>query len=91
MNLSFRASHVCTSLSQPGWVSRVAAFIYWPAVTAAHWAVPVSLLPFFLALMVTIGYAGYVGSLSFLETILRVLEKLRAVNPDLKYGTPNAL
>ncbi|GJP31177.1 hypothetical protein CLOM_g9837 [Closterium sp. NIES-68] len=28
---------------------------------------------------------GYIGSLSFLETVLRVVEKLRSVNPDLIY------
>ena len=30
--------------------------------------------------------AGYIGSLSFLETILRVVGKLRSINPDLVYG-----
>ena len=30
--------------------------------------------------------AGYIGSLSFLETILRVVEKLRTKNPNLIYG-----
>eukprot|EP00850_Spirogloea_muscicola_P012385 SM000079S22503 [mRNA] locus=s79:550062:551716:- [translate_table: standard] len=28
---------------------------------------------------------GYIGSLSFLETVLRVLQKLRQINPDLTY------
>jgi len=28
---------------------------------------------------------GYIGSVSFLETILRVVEKLRSVNPDMIY------
>eukprot|EP00271_Cylindrocystis_brebissonii_P008008 TRINITY_DN22012_c0_g1_i1.p1 TRINITY_DN22012_c0_g1~~TRINITY_DN22012_c0_g1_i1.p1 ORF type:complete len:442 (-),score=39.69 TRINITY_DN22012_c0_g1_i1:780-2105(-) len=28
---------------------------------------------------------GYIGSLSFLDTVLRVIEKLRAVNPNLIY------
>ena len=32
------------------------------------------------------GHTGYIGSLSFLSTILRVLEKLRSVNPNLIYG-----
>jgi hypothetical protein len=32
--------------------------------------------------------AGYIGSLSFLNTVLRVVEKLRAVNPKLIYGEP---
>lgn len=31
-------------------------------------------------------YAGYIGSVSFLETIKRLLELLRQYNPDLIYG-----
>jgi hypothetical protein len=30
--------------------------------------------------------SGYIGSVSFLETVLQVVEKLRSVNPDLVYG-----
>lgn len=30
--------------------------------------------------------AGYIGSVSFLDTILKVVEKLRSVNPGLIYG-----
>lgn len=30
--------------------------------------------------------AGYIGSLSLLETVARVAEKLRQRNPDLVYG-----
>lgn len=29
---------------------------------------------------------GYIGSVSFLNTILEVVSKLRAVNPKLTYG-----
>jgi pyridoxine kinase len=31
-------------------------------------------------------YSGYIGSVSFLNTVLQVAEKLRSVNPDLIYG-----
>jgi pyridoxal/pyridoxine/pyridoxamine kinase len=31
-------------------------------------------------------FSGYIGSVSFLETVLQVVEKLRSVNPDLVYG-----
>lgn len=30
--------------------------------------------------------AGYIGSVSFLNTILQVVEKLRSINPNLIYG-----
>jgi pyridoxine kinase len=30
--------------------------------------------------------AGYIGSVSFLEKVLHVVEKLRTVNPNLIYG-----
>lgn len=30
--------------------------------------------------------AGYIGSVSFLNTVLKVVEKLRSVNPQLTYG-----
>ncbi|RWW16899.1 hypothetical protein GW17_00019193, partial [Ensete ventricosum] len=32
--------------------------------------------------------AGYIGSVSFLETVLQVVERLRVVNPGLLYGVP---
>lgn len=31
-------------------------------------------------------HAGYIGSVSFLNTILEVINKLRSVNPNLTYG-----
>jgi uncharacterized membrane protein (DUF4010 family) len=31
-------------------------------------------------------FSGYIGSVSFLETVLQVVEKLRSVNPGLVYG-----
>lgn len=31
-------------------------------------------------------FSGYIGSVSFLETVLQVVDKLRSVNPDLLYG-----
>lgn len=31
-------------------------------------------------------FAGYIGSVSFLNTILEVVKKLRSVNPKLTYG-----
>lgn len=31
-------------------------------------------------------YSGYIGSVSFLNTVLQVVDKLRSVNPDLIYG-----
>ncbi|RZS09214.1 hypothetical protein BHM03_00040311, partial [Ensete ventricosum] len=35
--------------------------------------------------------AGYIGSVSFLETVLQVVERLRVVNPGLLYGGDNKL
>lgn len=35
--------------------------------------------------------AGYIGSLSVLQTIVRVAEKLRQHNPDLVYGKLGSL
>jgi hypothetical protein len=32
--------------------------------------------------------AGYIGSLSFLEAIVKVIEVLRERNPNLHYGEP---
>nr|DAD35645.1 TPA_asm: hypothetical protein HUJ06_006285 [Nelumbo nucifera] len=32
---------------------------------------------------------GYIGSISFLETVLKVVDKLRSVNPKLMYGRDN--
>lgn len=29
---------------------------------------------------------GYIGSVSFLNTVLRVVQKLRSINPNLVYG-----
>jgi hypothetical protein len=31
--------------------------------------------------------AGYIGSVSFLESVISVVKKLKAINPDLIYGT----
>jgi hypothetical protein len=31
-------------------------------------------------------FAGYIGSVSFLNTILEVVNKLRSINPKLIYG-----
>ena len=31
-------------------------------------------------------FSGYIGSVSFLDTVLQVVDKLRSVNPDLVYG-----
>ena len=31
-------------------------------------------------------FAGYIGSVSFLNTVLEVITKLRSVNPGLLYG-----
>jgi len=31
-------------------------------------------------------FAGYIGSVSFLNTVLEVVKKLRSVNPKLTYG-----
>lgn len=31
-------------------------------------------------------YAGYIGSASFLSTVLKVVDRLRSINPNLVYG-----
>jgi hypothetical protein len=31
-------------------------------------------------------FAGYIGSVSFLNTVLEVVKKLRSINPKLTYG-----
>jgi pyridoxine kinase len=31
-------------------------------------------------------YTGYIGSASFLSTVLKVVDRLRAINPNLVYG-----
>ena len=31
-------------------------------------------------------FAGYIGSVSFLNTVLEVINKLRSINPKLSYG-----
>lgn len=36
--------------------------------------------------MLTNFFAGYIGSVSFLNTILEVVNKLRSINPKLIYG-----
>lgn len=36
--------------------------------------------------MLTNLFAGYIGSVSFLNTILEVVNKLRSINPKLIYG-----
>ena len=44
------------------------------------------LLYFCSSFVVLVFIAGYIGSVSFLDTILKVVEKLRSVNPGLIYG-----
>lgn len=33
-----------------------------------------------------VGLVGYIGSLSFLEAIVTVIQKIQRVNPDVRYG-----
>ena len=39
-----------------------------------------------LTLDLTHVFSGYIGSVSFINTILDVVSKLRAINPKLTYG-----
>ncbi|KAK9269077.1 hypothetical protein L1049_000845 [Liquidambar formosana] len=40
----------------------------------------------YVALTLTGVFAGYIGSVSFLNTVLEVINKLRSINPRLTYG-----
>jgi len=39
-----------------------------------------------LTLNLTNAFSGYIGSVSFLNTVLDVVSKLRSINPKLTYG-----
>lgn len=39
-----------------------------------------------VAFSVLVRFLGYIGSVSFLDTVLQVVERLRSVNPGLIYG-----
>jgi len=39
-----------------------------------------------LTLNLTNAFPGYIGSVSFLNTVLDVVSKLRSINPKLTYG-----
>lgn len=49
-------------------------------------ALPHMLCPFVLITLLHL--SGYIGSLSILQTVVRVAQKLREHNPDLVYGAP---